>query len=125
MSSSYKSLDLFGSGPHRFAPAREGLFVVPNSSFGSPAPGSTALGVLEREVVVRGRLVAATEGALWALRDAITALLVHPQQPGTLVDHHGRSWPNMTFITFTTADRTDRGRVVSLGYEARFREISG
>lgn len=126
MSSTYKSQDIFGSGPHRFTEGERGLFVVGNSALaGVPAPGSTALGVQETEVVVTGRLMAATDSALWTIRDAITALLVFPQTPGTLVDHHGRSWANMTFISFEVDDRTDRGRDVSIGYTAVFRDLIG
>lgn len=120
MGSSFKGLDLFGSGPHRFAVGRQGqamtseLFAVP------PASGSRYLGLVELEVTVVGRLVAASEAALWALRDAITVELLDPPGPGTLIDHHGRSWADLSFVGFTPADRTDRGRVVSLAYQARF-----
>jgi hypothetical protein len=127
MPSSYKSFNLFGSGPHRFAVRTQGLFTPSNTAInGSPTPGSTVLGPLELEVVVTGRLVAASESALWTLVDAITAQLVHPNPattPGTLIDEHGRTFTGMTFITFTPEDRTDRGRVHSLAYEALFRRL--
>ena len=124
MSSSYKGQDIFGSGPHRFALAPEGLFVASKTSLnGFPTPGSVALGLLELEVVVTGRLVAPGDDDLWDLRDAITLLAAFPTSPGTLVDHQGRSWSDVTLISFETADRIDRGRVVSVGYVARFRRF--
>lgn len=126
MSSSFKGLDLFGSGPHRFSMAEQGLYVVPMRAFGDPGvPGSAAFGDVELEVLVRGRLSAASDSALWQLRDAIVAQATDPATAGTLVDHHGRSWASMTLIEFVEADRTDRGRVVSVGYEARFRRFAG
>lgn len=126
MSSSYKTLNLFGSGPHRFHMNEQGLYVVALRAFGDPStPGSVPLGDVELEVVVRGRLTAATDAALWTLRDAITAQATFPATAGTLVENHGRSWSDMTLWQYTEDDRVDRGRVVSVGYEALFRRFIG
>jgi hypothetical protein len=123
MPSSFKSVDLFGSGPHRFAVARRGQAISSELFDSPPQPGSHYYGLIELEVAVTGRLVAASESALWALRDAIAAQLLDPPEPGTLVDLHARSWPDLSLISFTPADRTDRGRAVSLAYEAKFRKF--
>lgn len=123
MSSSYKSLDLFGSGPHRFAVLPVGLYVLPFRVFDPTLPGSASYGNLELEVHVTGRLVAASDAALWTLRDAIAAQAVHPATAGTLIDQHGRSWTSMTLREFEHGDRTDRGRVVSIAYVAKFRKF--
>lgn len=124
MGSTFKGMDLFGSGPHRFSVGKEGLFTATNTEIqGTPTPGTTELGLLELEVQVAGRLVAESESALWSLRDAITAELSSPAVAGTLIDHHGRTWTDMTFVRFDPADRTDRGRRVSLGYRATFRRF--
>ncbi len=120
MPSSFKSLDLFGSGPHRFAERRRGQTLATELALGVPTNGTRYLGPLEISVEVRGRLVAASESALWALRDAITAQLLNPPAPGTLIDQHGRQWTDMSFVLFEPADRTDRGRKVSLAYRALF-----
>jgi hypothetical protein len=121
--SSYKSLDLFGSGPHRFALAKQGEDVVPNFTLGTGGSGSTVIGPIELDVIVSGRLVAADESALWTLRDAITAQLTDPPVPGTLIDNHGRTWSDMSFITYQEADRVDRGRAWSVEYKAVFRRF--
>lgn len=123
MPSSYKSLNLFGSGPHRFHVGPQGLQLVLNVDLGTAAGGTVNLGLLEWDVFIRGRLIAANDAALWVLRDAITAQITNPPVPGTLIDHHGRTWTNRSLVKFTSADRTDRGRLVSIGYVAQFREL--
>jgi len=67
MSSSFKGVDLFGSGPHVFEVGRQGRRVVSISAVsGDPsAPGSFESGDYELRVTVRGRLVASSESALW------------------------------------------------------------
>jgi hypothetical protein len=118
--STFKNLNLFASGPHRFAVHRQGqalrseLFDIP------PASGTRYFGLVELRIAITGRLVAQNEAALWQLRDAITAQLLDPPEPGTLVDLHGRTWTDMSFVRFTPADRTDRGRLISLAYSALF-----
>lgn len=120
MPSSFKSLDLFGSGPHRFAIARQGQALQSELFSTPPGPGTSYFGLVELQVIVTGRLVAADDAALWALRDAITDELLEDPVPGTLIDLHGREWEDLSFVGFVAADRTDRGRVVSMGYEAKF-----
>lgn len=120
MASTYKGLPLFNSGPHRFALRREGQLVVPEFTVNGVGSGSLHYGLVELSVVVTGRLIAATDAALWALRDAITAQLLDPPTPGALIDHHGRVWNGMSFTRFEPADRTDRARDVSLAYTATF-----
>ena len=67
-------------------------------------------------------VLADTEAALWARRDAITAVIQYPPAPATLIDHHGRQWTSMTLWKYTEADRTDRGRKRSLQFTAIFRQ---
>jgi hypothetical protein len=124
MASSFKGLNLFGSGPHRFAVLAQGQLVVPELRLGNVLSGSRYLGPLEVEVVVTGRLSAASDAALWGLRDAVTAQLLNPPAPGTLIDHHGRTWTDMSFVRFEPGDRTDRGRLVTLEYSATFLDFN-
>lgn len=123
MGSSFKTKDLFGSGPHRFAVGKAGQFVVADFAIGSWTPGSVYFGLRELDVTVTGRLLAADEAGLWTLRDAIEAELLNPPAPGTLIDLHGRTWNDMSFIEFVAAQTTDRGRVVSIAYQAVFRDF--
>ncbi len=121
--SSFKSLPLFNSGPHRFALGPQGQVILSEVAVGGFGPGSIPLGLGELEVTITGRLIASTEAALWILRDAIVAQLLHPPTPGDLVDHHGRTFADMSFIRFTEGDRTDRAREHSLAYTALFRRF--
>src|SRR5690349_11148301 len=111
--SSYKGLNLFGSGPHRFAEGPRAevtdseLFLTP------PNSGSRYIGLGEPTVTVTGRLVASSEPDLWAAVDSIAAQVINPPEPGML-DAGARSWSDMSFIQFTPADRIDRGRAFSL-----------
>lgn len=123
MASSFKGLDLFGSGPHRFSQGQQGQVIVNGGVIGLYGPQTFAQGIRELEVFVTGRLIASSEAALWALRDAVTAQLIHPPAPGTLIDVHGRSWAQMSFVDYAEEDRTDRGRVWSIGYVATFRKM--
>ncbi len=126
MSSSFASLPLFNSGPHRFQEDARGYLALPNGIvLGAPGiPGTAVTGRLERTVIVSGRLIASSEAGLWTLRDAITAVFSPaPGTPGLLIDHAGRQWTDMTFVQFDPADRVDRGRVWSLRYIAKFVKI--
>ena len=130
MASFFNSLGLFNSGPHRFSHRAIGELVVPNTALNPTLPGSIAAGPLELVVIVTGRLVASSESGLWTLRDAIAAQLTDPPTVATLIDHHGRTWNDMSFVRFEplepssgaagSAGRTDRGRVRSLAYRATF-----
>lgn len=120
MASGFKSQNIFSSGPHRFRVLAEGELVVQNSRVNPLQPGSVAVGPLELAIEVTGRLVAATEPALWALRDTIAALLTDPPLVATLLDPNGHSWDNMSFTRFETGEQTDRGRMVSISYRATF-----
>jgi len=123
MASSFKGVDLFGSGPHRFALGRQGQLMLTRLYLGDISPGTIPIGLRELDVIVAGRLVAASESALWTLRDAFVAQLEESPTPGTLIDPHGRTWADMTFIDWREGDRTDRGRVRSMAYVAVFRRI--
>lgn len=124
MPSSFKALPLFSSGPHRFALETQGQLVVPKLRLGITLSGSGWLGLEELTIRITGRLIAASDAALWTLRDTIAAQLLEPPTPGTLIDNTGRTFTQMSFITFEEADRTDRNRVHSLAYVARFRRFN-
>jgi hypothetical protein len=116
----FKGLALFASGPHSFTIAREGQLLVSEAFDTPPAPGSRYLGLLELRIDIGGRLIAADESALWSLRDAITAQLLHPPAPGLLVDPRGRAFADMSLVRFAPRGPAQRGRMHSLAYTARF-----
>lgn len=123
-SSSFNGEAIFDSGPHRFAIEAEGTLVVPWIAFGSTTPGSRVLGALELGVLVTGRLVAGDESGLDDLLSAMRAQLTSPPTVGDLVDAYGRIYTDMSFVRLEAADRTDRGRTVSLAYTARFLRVA-
>lgn len=123
MSSTFRGTDLFGDGPHRFSLEPLGVLAPLRLSIGVTAPGSAVIGPLEVAVVVRGRLVAPSEGDMDGRLELIRSFLTFPTTDGELVDHHGRSYADAAFVRFVPADRTDRGRAVSLAFEARFVQL--
>lgn len=121
--SSFKGEDLFGSGPHRCFVGRRGYVVTPNAFEPGGGPGSGIRDTRELDIWVRGRLVASSEAALWALREAIAAEFTDPAAEGTFVDTAGRAFNKMTMIRYVEEEVRDRGRVFSMGYEVQLREF--
>ncbi|MFZ4574103.1 MAG: hypothetical protein ACOYN0_06875 [Phycisphaerales bacterium] len=122
--SSYKGQNLFGSGPHRVRVGPLGEVAVANYILGRSGSGSTPIGPIELDVAVEGRLVAATLAELRELVDAIESQIVSPPEPGELRDNHGRTFEDMSLITFEPTGPTDRGRSCSLAYTVVFRRFS-
>lgn len=117
MGSTFGSLALFDSGPHRFVEGSMGRLTLPPLSGANGLPHTQDYG--ERELVIfqSGRLVAPDDAALWAQVDAIRAE-AESTNARTLTDHHGRSWAGVELIRFSPGERIDRGRRVSLAYTA-------
>ena len=124
MSSTFNGVALFNSGPHRFAPGKVGRLLDNPLRGGNVYPYSQDRGTLEPEITQTGRLVAASEGALWALWDAVRDKAEAPTT-GTLIDHSGRSWPGMTMVMVQATGPVDRGRVFSLEYTVRYLKFGG
>lgn len=126
--SSFRGLDLFGSGPHRFVVPDRSLVVIPlwviASTGYDDGLGSVVLGEREVIVEVRGRLVATSESVLWALRGAVAGEADTPQTSGALVDNNGHTWSDMTLVKYEETGAIDRGRVWSMGYVAVFRHVT-
>lgn len=120
--SSFKGVDLFGSGPHRFVVGLQGRRIVSNAAVGGTpsVDGSSTYGDRELRVTVIGRLVASSESALWSLRDAIVSRAASTEAEGELADGNGRTWADVYLFGFEPSGDVDRGRVFSLGYTAEF-----
>ncbi len=126
MASSFKSIDLFGSGPHRFVVGERGVLTVPLSvlSGDSLDPRVVSGDLRPLRVDVIGRLVAASEAALGVLRSAVLAQVTDPPQVGALVLTDGRSFAGLSLTSYEEEAPVDRGRVWSVGYVAGFRVLT-
>jgi len=125
MGSSFKGVDLFGSGAHRFVVGKQGRRLVSLAAVSGliTDAGTLEFGDRETRVEVRGRLVAASESALWTLRDAIVAQGVSTVGSGVLEDRYGHQWSTMKLLSFEPESAVVHGRTVSLGYVALFGEL--
>lgn len=122
MGSLYKGVDLFGSGPHRFVvrDGRRRIIAQATVTGNVLEAGTFESGNYELRVEVVGRLVAADDLAMWALRDAIVAESQWTVGSGVLEDHFGHQWLGMKLLKFEASGAVDRGRELSLGYIAEF-----
>lgn len=120
MASTFAGMGLFNSGPHRFALRPAGRVFLPPLRFDLLTDVTVVYDTpLEAAIEQTGRLVAEEESSLWSLVDAV-ANEARAARTGTLVDHSGRAYADMTLLLFTPSDRVDRGRVFSVGYSARY-----
>ena len=120
MPSSFNSLDLFSSGPHRFIVGTMGSQLIENTLISPTSPGRQSIGSLDGDITIRGRLIADSEDDLWSLIDTIAAELTTPPTAGDLVDQHDRTFKSRSFIAFSLLAPFDRARQLSVPYEARF-----
>jgi hypothetical protein len=120
MSVTFDGNAIFGSGPMRVHEGARGSQILVQSRLSPFDAGTQSIGELELNVLVRGRLAASDDAALWTAINAVHALLTEPPTTATLTDARGRSWSDMSFINFTVTDRIDRGREASVGFEATF-----
>jgi hypothetical protein len=142
MAEGFNGVNLFESGPRRYVVEPRGVTVIPRLRLNQPVSGSVSLGETELGVRVYGRLVGADRSALNGLLAAIEAQLTSPPVVGDLEDMFGQVWTGMSFVSFerrggaglgvgpTTSGAAgegyvDAGRVVSVGYVARFVRFNG
>lgn len=117
--SSINGQTLFNSGPHRFVIRSVGTLYFPPLSLDFLQTTTELIGPIELAIRQLGRLVSTTEAGL---RSQIEAIKTAGEAGvnGTLVDNAGQSWTGMTFLRFRPDDRVDRGRVISLAYQADY-----
>jgi hypothetical protein len=125
--SSFDGSDLFGSGPHRFhiGPRGDELRAMMIVNGDPSQAGLQTVGPLDADILVRGRLIADSDAALQALLSTISTKLADPPVTSDLEDNHATTYSGFSFISFTPADRIDRGAKVSLAYTARFTKFGG
>lgn len=117
--SSFAGQMLFNSGPHRFIIRPVGMLFVPPLTFDPIQTTTDVITALELSIMQTGRLIGASESDLWSQIDAIRSA-AESQLTGTLTDNNGVTWAGMTLLRFAPADRVDRGRTISLVYEATY-----
>lgn len=117
--SSIAGQQLFESGPHRFVVRAVGRVFLPPFALDFLQETTFVAGPLELWVRQTGRLVAQDGPTLWELVELIRARAESALQ-GTLITNDGRSWSGMTLLRFRPEERVDRGRLVSLAYDADY-----
>jgi hypothetical protein len=125
--SSFDGANIFDSGPHRFFVGARGeqLRAVADLTGDPTQPGEQAIGPRDAEVIVRGRLVAATNQEMSEMLGAVYAKLASPPVVGELEDSHETVYSGMSFVSFTPEGPMDRGASVSRRYVARFVRFGG
>ncbi len=113
--SSYDGEDLFGSGPHRFAPLRMPLRLLEATAPGVDGARLTVMGRAATRLRQTGRLVAQDSAGVVALRDAIRGKC--DGRAADLVDAQGCTHASMVIERFEVASEIDLGRLASLTYE--------
>lgn len=120
MASTIAGVALFNSGPHRFVIRSVGRLWLPPLAIDELQETTAVIeSPIELAIVQTGRLIADTDAALWSLVDAIKTRTEQALK-GTLIEHSGRQWTNMTLLRFRADDRVNRGRKVSLSYRVDY-----
>lgn len=121
MNATYRGVGIFSSGPHRVVAGPRELSIVPNFQLNLPGAGSTIIGISDWEVVIEGRLVAATDAALRTLREVFVDLIADPTISGELVTPDGFSYVSLYFTGYEETGPVARGRTKSIGYRVTLR----
>ena len=90
--------DLFGSGPRRFTVAGLAARCETHDQPGADGQRLTPLGLTPRKIEQAGVLMADDAPGLGEQLDAIESAL--GARPADLVDHLGRTWPNVIMLMF-------------------------
>jgi hypothetical protein len=119
----FDGVEIFGTGAYHLVVLERGVMLVPRLRFGVLSSGSLVAGEIELTAVVRGRLVHDKLTDLWAAVSGIEALLTNPPTMGVLSDGLGQVLTDMSFVSFRTEQRLERGRLIALPFEATFVRI--
>jgi len=119
--SSLDGQDLFGSGPHTVRATSWQRSVRRRGFPGLDGELILDMGLRSRIISQQGRLQAATADALNALITQIEQFL--DGKPHTLVDDHGRSFPNVLLESFEPTTPLQRGRNFWCEYALRYRQL--
>ncbi|TVQ34451.1 MAG: hypothetical protein EA376_00140 [Phycisphaeraceae bacterium] len=120
MGSEFAGQVLFDSGPHRFVIRSVGRLWLPPLAIDELQDAIEVLArPIELAIVQTGRLVFETDDDLWDQVELIRSR-AESALKGTLIEHSGREWEDMTMLRFRPDDRVDRGRRISLAYRVDY-----
>jgi len=119
--SSLDGQDLFGSGPHAVRSTSWQRSVQRRGFAGLDGELILDMGLRSRIISQTGRLQAGTADALNALVTQIEEFL--DGRLHTLVDDHGRSFPNVLVEEFEPTTPLQRGRNFWCEYVLRYRQL--
>jgi hypothetical protein len=119
--SSFKGLDLFGSGPHAFRVHGVGLREATEALPGADGVRVTALGVGPRRIDQAGRLFADRVDELQAQLDRIEAAM--DGEAGELVDDLGRRFDHVLMLAFDPGPVRRAAARLSASYQVRYLQV--
>jgi len=119
MTSTINGQSLFDSGPHRFTLRTVGKLFLPPLTLDALQHTTVVVDDLELRIEQHGRLIGADDDDLW---DQIELIQQRAESSltGDLVLPSGRSFPSMTLLRMKPFEPFQRGRVVSVGYQADY-----
>lgn len=120
--SSYGGKDLFGSGPHTFTVHGLSQRHAEHEQPGVDGVQITAMGRTGRSIDQSGTLLADDIASLQSQLDAIEAAMTG--EAGELVDHFGRSWPDVLMLEFKPAGVRRVGVRLAADYTVRYSQVA-
>ena len=119
--SSYRSINLFGSGPHRFHVGGLTQRTAERSLTGADGVRLIARGRTGRAITQTGTLIDDDLAGLNAQADAIEAVL--DGNPGDLVDDLSRTWSHIVMLGFEPGPVRRIGVRLGMDYTVRYSQV--
>ena len=120
--SSYKAMNLFASGPHRFVVHGRSQRHVVHEAPDADGAAITTLGLAGRRIDQFGSLAADDLAGLQAQLDAIEAAM--DGEAGDLVDDLGRTHGNVLLLQFAPGEIGRLGPRLVVDYTARYAQAA-
>lgn len=119
--SSYRGMDLFGSGPHRFVVRGVAQRTVSHASPGVDGERITPMGRSNRRIDQTGTLIGHDVASLEAQREAIE--LAMDGRPGELADDVGRTHDGVVMLVFDAEPVRRIGPRLAMDYQVRYAQV--
>jgi hypothetical protein len=117
----FNGLDLFGSGPHAFVVHGLAQRHQTHEQPGADGVRLSVMGKTGRSIEQTGTLLADAVDAMQVQLDAIDGAMTG--QPAELIDHLGRSWPNVLMIEFKPAAVRRVGVRLAVDYRVSYSQV--